>query len=203
MTFTQNLAAAVACVGLLSGCISTRSYVDPKLHELNWSAVSAPAQVHAVALDVEFFRNGERFKRADKAARGAVERAFEKSGVVNLQPDGTPARIRIKLNNIADLSDAMKKGFGTGLTFGAKGTAVTDGYEITVSYDHAGKVLEKTYQHALHTTIGNADPVTPATPMAPVQAFDQVVEDAVIHFLRDAQSEGLLVMRAPPTPGNA
>lgn len=203
MTFIRNVATAVVCVGLLSGCLSTRSYVDPKLHDLNWSAVNAPTQVHAVALDVEFFRNGERFKRADKAARGAVERAFEKSGVVTLQPEGTSARIRIKLNNIADLSDAMKKGFGTGLTFGAKGTAVTDGYEITVSYDSAGKTLEKTYQHALHTTIGNADPVTAATPMAPMQAFDQIVEDAVIHFLRDAQSEGVLVMRTPRAPGNA
>ena len=197
MTHVRNATVALLAVGLLSGCLSTRSYVDPKLHDLNWSAVKAPAQAHAVGLDVEFFRNGERFARADKDARGAVERALQKSGVVTLQAGGTPARIRIKLNNIANVGEAVKKGFGTGLTFGAKGTSVTDGYEITVRYEHAGTALEKTYQHALHTTIGNAEPVTPATPMAPVQAFDQIVEDAVIHFLRDAQSDGVLVVRTP------
>lgn len=30
--------------------------------------------------------------------------------------------------------------------------------------------------------------------MSPVQAFDQVVEDALIHFLRDLQAEGKLVI---------
>lgn len=202
MTGFRNVAVAVLGAGLLSGCLSMNSYVDPKLHDLNWSAIKAPAQA-AAGLDVEFFRNGERFARADKSVRGAVERALQKSGVVTLQTDATPARIRIKINNIANIAEAMKKGFGTGLTFGAKGTSVTDGYEITIGYEHAGKTLEKTYQHALHTTVGNADPVTPATPMKPVQAFDQIVEDAVIHFLRDAQSEGVLVLRMPRGSANA
>ncbi|MGH8078690.1 MAG: hypothetical protein ACREPE_15420 [Lysobacter sp.] len=203
MTFFRSAAVALIGVGLLSGCLSTRSYVDPKLHDLNWSAVKAPAQAHAIGLDVEFFRNGERFARADKGVRGAVERALQKSGVVALQTAGTPARIRVKINNIANIREAMKKGFGTGLTFGAKGTSVTDGYEITIGYEHNGKSLEKTYQHALHTTVGNADPVTPAAPLKPMQAFDQIVEDAVIHFLRDAQSEGVLVLRTPRASRNA
>lgn len=203
MTLIRSAAVALLCTGSLSGCLSMNSYVDPKLHDLSWSAVKAPAQTHAVGLDVEFFRNGERFARADKSVRGAVERALQKSGVVALQADGTPARIRIKINNIANIAEAMKKGFGTGLTFGAKGSSVTDGYEITIGYEHAGKTLEKTYQHALHTTVGNADPVTPATPMKPVQAFDQIVEDAVIHFLRDAQSEGALVLRTSRGINNA
>ena len=182
---------------LLSGCISTRSYVDPKLHDLNWSAIKAPPQAHAAGLGVEFFRNGERYARADKDARGAVERALQKSGVVTLQADGSPARLSIRINNIANIGESIRKGFGTGLTFGAKGSSVTDGYEITIQYEHAGQKLEKTYQHALHSTVGNAEPITPATPMTPVQAFDQVIEDAVIHFLRDAQDQGVLVMGSP------
>lgn len=189
-----RLGAVLAGVCLLSGCLSTRSYVDPKLNDLSWSAVQKPAQVHATRLDVEFFRNGERFTRADKAVRGAIERALGKSGVVAIQADH-PARIAVKVNNIANIAEAMKKGFGTGLTLGAKGTSVTDGYEITIRYERDGRTVEKFYQHALHTTVGNAEPVTPATPMKPVQAFDQIVEDAVIHFLRDAQSDGVLVLR--------
>jgi hypothetical protein len=203
MNVLRNAVMALLACGLLSGCLSINSYVDPKLHDLNWSAIKAPAQAHAAGLDVEFFRNGERFARADKNARGAVERALQKSGVVALQPDAVPALIHIKINNIANIAEAMKKGFGTGLTFGAKASSVTDGYEITIGYEQGGKTLEKTYQHALHTTVGNADPTTPATPMKPVQAFDQIVEDAVIHFLRDAQSEGVLVLRMPRDSTNA
>lgn len=196
MAFAFRSAVLAVGVCLLSGCISMKSYVDPKLHDLDWSAVKAPAQVHAVGLELEFFRNGERYPRADKFTRGAVERALQKSGVIGLQTDGTPAKLRVKVNNIANISDAMKKGFGTGLTFGAKGSTVTDGYEITIAYENAGKSVEKTYKHALHSTIGNADPATNAAPLKPVQAFDQVIEDAVIHFLRDAQAEGHLVLRA-------
>ena len=196
MTFLRHATMLLgAC--LLSGCISTRSYVDPKLHDLSWSAIKAPAQTHAAGLGVEFFRNGERYARADKDARGAAERALQKSGVVTLQADGSPARLSIRINNIANIGEAIRKGFGTGLTFGVKGSSVTDGYEITIQYEHAGQKLEKTYQHALHSTVGNAEPATPATPMTPVQAFDQVIEDAVIHFLRDAQDQGVLVMGSP------
>lgn len=194
-----RLAAAIAAACLLAGCLSTRSYVDPKLHDLAWSAVRAPAQMHGVELGIEFYRNGERYPRADQAARGAVERALQKSGVVAMQADA-PARILVKVDNIANIGEAMRKGFGTGLTFGAKGSAITDGYEITIRFEHDGKVVEKRYQHALHTTVGNADPVTPATPMTPVQAFDQVIEDAMIHFLRDAQDDGMLVMHASRLP---
>lgn len=188
-----RFATAIVVACSLSACISTRSYVDPKLHDLAWSAVKAPAQPHAGTVQVEFYRNGERFTRADAVARGAVERALQKSGVVALQ-SSAPARFVVKVNNVANLAEAAKKGFGTGLTFGAKGSTITDGYEVTIRFEEGGRSLEKVYPHALHSTVGNAPPVTGATPMTPVQAFDQVVEDAVIHFLRDAQSEGVLVL---------
>ncbi|MFC3551893.1 hypothetical protein ACFOLC_12860 [Lysobacter cavernae] len=184
----------------LSGCISTKSYVDTRMHDLTWTAVQKPAQAHTVKLDVEFYRNGERYPRADKVARGAVERALGKSGVVTLDDGSAPTALQVKLDNIADLGKAAGSGFVTGLTFGGKGSVITDGYKITIAMTRDGKVVEKSYEHALHTTIGNADPVTQAAPVTPVQGFDQVVEDAVIHFLRDAQSEGLLVLRLQPRP---
>ena len=198
-----RIATAIAVACSLTGCLSMKSYVDPKLHDLAWSAIKAPAQSHPGAVDVEFYRNGERYTRADGVARGAVERALQKSGVVALQPTSA-SRFVVKVNNMADMGDAAKKGFGVGLTFGAKGTTVTDGYEVTIRYEEGGRTVEKVYQHALHSTIGNAEPATSATPMTPVQAFDQVIEDAVIHFLRDAQSEGVLVLRgATASPSRA
>ena len=191
---------ALLGVCLLSGCISTKSYVDPKLNDMSWSAIRAPAQVHEFGLQVEFFRNGERYPRADEIARGAFERALQKSGVVALQSADAGSKLRISIDNIADIGDAMKKGIGTGLTFGGKGSTVVDAYRITIAYEHDGQTLEKSYDHALHTTVGNAEPVTDATPMTPVQAFDQVIEDAVIHFLHDAQSQQLLVLQLLAVP---
>jgi len=194
-------ALAVAGLCLLSGCLSTKSYLDPKLHDLSWSHVQAPARVHVVTLTTEFYRNGERFSRADKLAQGAIERALLKSGVVALPTTEAGAdTLLVKVDNLADMGDAMKKGFGTGLTFGAVGSTVTDGYEITIQYTHAGATLQKVYQHAIHTTVGNAKPVTSATPVRPVQAFDQVIEDAVLRFLPDAQSQGMLVSRSRVLP---
>jgi hypothetical protein len=195
MSFLFRSAVVAAGVCMLTGCLSVKSYVDPGLHDLAWSEVKAPAQAHAVALDIAFYRNGERLARADTQVRGAVERALGKSGVVVLKADGTTARLAVKVDNIANLAEARKKGFGTGLTFGGKGSTVTDGYQITISYQAGGQSVEKSYTHSLHTTVGNAKPVTAAAPLSMVQGFDVVIEDAVIHFLRDMQAEGQLVLR--------
>jgi hypothetical protein len=189
-----RIALMLATVLTLSGCLTTQSYIDPKLHDLSWTVVKAPAQKHAVALSTEFYRNGQRMARADKQAQGAVERALDHSGVF-ARSVAAPATMKVKIDNLANMAEAMKKGFGTGLTFGAAGSTVTDGYEITIDYTENGQTVTKTYQHAIHNTIGNAPPVTSATPMAPVQAFDQVVEDAIMHFVRDMQNEGKLARR--------
>lgn len=190
-----RLTAATTLALSLTGCITPQSYVDPGLHDATWTVVQKPASVHAVNTTIEFYRNGERFTRADKQVRGAVERALSKSGVFALQGQGAPASLTIKVDNIADIGEAMKKGFGTGLTFGAKGTTVTDGYRITIVYNDGNGTIEKKYEHALHTTIGKTKPPTNAAPTTPVQAFDQVIEDAVIHFIRDMQGEGKLVLQ--------
>ena len=126
--------------------------------------------------------------------RDGLGRALAKSGVFALQGQGAPANLTIKIDNIADIAEAMKKGFGTGLTCGAKGPTVTDGYRITIVYADANGTIEKQYEHALHSTIGRTKPPTDAAPTTPVQAVDQVVEDALIHFIRDMQGEGKLVL---------
>ena len=187
---------ALAC--LMTGCISTKSYVDTSLGGVNWTEVQRPSAAHPASLDIEFYRNGERYPRADEQARGAVERALQRSGVVSLADNDAPVHLRVHVDNIADMGDAAGKGFVTGLTFGGKGSTVTDAYRIRIVAEQEGKTVEKTYDHAMHTTIGNAEPVTPATPMTPVQAFDQVIEDAVIHFIRDVQAEGMLVIEYRP-----
>jgi hypothetical protein len=96
-------------------------------------------------------------------------------------------------NNIADLAAARAKGFGTGLTFGAAGSTVTDDYEFQFTYRGAdGKEHRHSYQDAIYTTIGNASPPVAANPTTPTLAFEKVIEDVTLNFVKDLQSEGAL-----------
>ena len=188
-------------VGLLclsaTGCIMPKSYVDPKYKDIEVGQLKLVENKHHANIDIEFQRNGERFTRADKLLRTNVEKILLDSGVV--VPSADPQRITIKVicNNIADLKAARAKGFGTGLTFGAKGSAVTDFYQVTIELKQGDKVIEKKYDHALHTTIGNAEaPVEGVEPTNPNEAFGGVIEDVILQFIKDMQAQNILTLEA-------
>ena len=70
---------------------------------------------------------------------------------------GSADQLDVVLDNVGDLGDAAAKGAKTGLTFGASGSQVTDGYVLTATFRPVGKEpVTKIYRHALHSTIGNA-----------------------------------------------
>ncbi len=102
--------------------------------------------------------------------------------------------MKITVNNVADLSEAAVKGFGTGLTFGAAGSLVTDYYEIAIEYnDGNGSQFTQKYKHALHTTTGNEDaPFDSVQPTTPSDAFGTVVEQTLLNFVKDMQAKGFL-----------
>ena len=91
----------------------------------------------------------------------------------------------------ATSSDADGKGALTGLTFGAKGSQVTDGYVMTAKFQGGGRPgVTKVYRHAIHRTIGNADGPTGLVAEESLQAaFDKVVEGLVLNLLLDLQKE--------------
>ena len=95
------------------------------------------------------------------------------------------------LDNVADTGDAAGKGALTGLTFGAKGSQVTDGYVFTANFQGTGKqAVTKVYRHAMHSTIGNAErPAGLTAEESPRAAFDKVVEGLVLNLLLDLQKE--------------
>lgn len=185
---------------VLTGCISAKSYVDPKYGTLSYADAKKPAKPHDVKIDVEFQRNGEHLSRVDKELRTNVEKIFVNSGVVAPSANSTDISIKITCNNIADVKGAMTKGFGTGLTFGAAGSAVSDFYQVTIELKQGSTVIEKKYDHAIHTTIGNkAAPVQGVTPVKPVEAFGGVIEDVVLQFIKEMQSKNILVLNQPLT----
>jgi hypothetical protein len=87
-------------------------------------------------------------------------------------------RLEVMLDNVADLGGAAGKGALTGLTFGAAGSMVTDGYVFTATFRPVGRpAVTKVYRHAIHSTIGSADgPPNLAAEPSTQAAFDKVVE---------------------------
>lgn len=182
------------CISLLisTGCVSVKSYVDPGFESVAYSDIKSPAARHQVVLETEFQRNGEHLPAVDSELRNHVERSLRATGVVAPEFGGTTV-INVVVNNVADIAAARAKGFGTGLTFGAAGSTVADYYEISITMTVNGREVKTDYEHALHTTVGNASPPFPeveATTIA--DGFGQIVEQAILKFVKDMQSQNLL-----------
>jgi len=179
----------------LGGCVSPKAYVDPKYAGTSYSEIKRVEKQYNANIDVEFQRNGSHYSAADSELRANVERIFRASGVVVPSPGSSDMSIKVVCNNIADISGAAMKGFGTGLTFGAAGTAVTDFYQITIELKRGDEVVSKTYDHDIHTTVGNkAAPVQGVTPTTLANAFSGVVEDVVLQFVKEMQDSNVLTL---------
>lgn len=190
----KNVVAICMISVVLGGCISSKSYIDPKYSGIDYSEIKSVKSQYGARIDIEFQRNGEHLAAVDSELRSNVERIFRASGVV-LPSDEGDLSIKIICNNIADLAAARAKGFGTGLTFGAAGTAVTDFYQVTIEFKNGDEVVVKNYEHAIHTTIGNkAAPVQGVEPTSLGNAFSGVVEDVILQFLKEMQANNILTL---------
>jgi len=187
-------AFALSAILLLDGC--TSSYVDPVYKDVTMADLKAPQQRYRIRLTTEFQTNGSPNSYANRLFRQRVEEALNKTGVVQIVADndsGPAAGMHLVMNNVGNLGDAAAKGFGTGLTFGLVGSLVTDGYEFLASYTPTGgSAISRNYKHAIHTTIGNAEGPSDLPPLSVDAAFERVVSDLVMVFVRDLQQQGLL-----------
>jgi hypothetical protein len=178
----------------LSGCISSRSYVDPQYHKASYEEIHRLAQPIPVKLDVQFQRNGKHLPSVDAELRGHVERALRSTGVFAPTTDpNTAAALNVIANNIFGTAGAATKGFTTGVTLGAVGSTVDDNYEFNFSFhDQVNGEQKASYHHAIHTAIGNAQIPSGETPTSVADAFGRVVEDVVLNFVRDLEDKGLV-----------
>ncbi|AMO22831.1 hypothetical protein GCM10027034_33120 [Ramlibacter solisilvae] len=173
-------AALLSCLALLTGCAT--HYVDGSVKDTPSAQFVKPAQPKPAQLLFEFQTKGTANARATDHIKPMVSEAVRSTGLFSELQD-TPAAgggvLSVTLNNVPLSDDAFSKGFVAGLTFGAAGQQVTDGYICTVSYLPPGqsKPVVKTARHAIHTTVGAKD--------GPVNAYKASnIEDAVRTMVR-------------------
>jgi hypothetical protein len=190
-----NFLLICIAVVFLSGCLSVKSYVDPTFGKTRYEDLVRPTAPLPLKVAIEFQRNGKAYPRAEKDVRGHVERVLRASGNVVPATDATD-EIKVVLNNVADIGGAVGKGIGTGLTFGAAGSLVQDGYEMTVSVTRGGKTVTKTgYRHILWSTVGNKKGPPGMTPTTLTDGFATIVEQLILNALKDLQADGLIALR--------
>ena len=179
---------------VMTGCVS--SYVVPLLPHVTYEELLAARSARPVVLTVEFQRNGAPHRGANASVRERVTKVLTTSkvfSVISVERLENADELKIVLNNVADLGDAAGKGALTGLTFGAAGSTVTDGYVMTATFTRAGQPpVEKVYRHALLSTVGSAKGPEGLKPMGVMDAFDQVVQDLVLNLILDLQKAELL-----------
>ena len=191
------LVAALAIVaGVVSGCISVKSYVDPELPKVGYGDLLVRRDKRPIVMSLEFQRNGNVKPAISERVQEKAKTILATTNLfsaVSISSDGNVDRLELVLNNIADTGDAIGKGIKTGLTFGGVGSRVTDSYVLTATFKPTGgPAVQKIYRHALHSAIGNADLPPDATRMSVQQAFDRVLQDLLLKLMRDLQTEELL-----------
>lgn len=150
-------AVLLAGAALLTGCAT--QYVDGATREVPVAQMARPAQPHPVQLVVEFRTRGVPNARATALTKGMIADDVRATGLfseVRDAPGPEAGLLSVTVDNVPLTDDAAAKGFMAGLTFGAAGQQVTDGYVCTVSYLAPGRSTPviKTARHAIHTTLG-------------------------------------------------
>jgi hypothetical protein len=195
---TRNLIFLFVCLIALatSGCLSTKSYLDPQFRRATLVDVKPSDNPVSVLVEASFQVNGENEPAVDKLVLNAVIKVMRATKVfssiaLNKQPN-TP-NLKIVVNDIGDMGAAGAKGFGTRLTYGLVGSEVVDNYEMTATYTPAGgSPITKIYKHALHSTFG-VHTAPPGMEQVPRElAFDQIMEDMLLNLFCDLQKEGAL-----------
>ncbi|KHK57380.1 hypothetical protein PI87_08905 [Ralstonia sp. A12] len=183
------MAATLTGAALLTGC--TSFYVDTATKEVPVSEMKKIADPKPVQLVFEFQTKGAPNARATTLLKDTVAKEVVDAGLFSkVATDPTPnvGLLNVTLNNVPLTDNAAAKGFVTGLTFGLAGSAVTDGYICTVSYLPPGQAtpIVKTARHAIHATIGNANPPAGAQKSASVlDAIQKMTRDVLSNALKD------------------
>ncbi len=191
----------VLCVLTLTlvtqGCITTKSYVDPSFPKIDLSEVQSPdGTAQPLVLDFTFLRNGTAVSNVTQAVRPKIEAILANTGYfapILTSNEASEQQLTIKLDNITDIKDAVGKGFATGLTLGLAGSAVTDGYIFSASFQKTGKdPFENTYNHTIFSTVGNAKGPEGQTPLETAEAVDVVLQELLLNLVNDLKLQGYL-----------
>ena len=187
--------AFVASLLAVTGCAT--QYLDGAVKDVAAGEFARPAQPKPVQVVFEFQTNGTPNARATEHVKPLVMDRVKSSALFSEaqdKPVAGGAVLSLKINNVALMDDAFKKGFMTGLTFGIAGSTVTDGYVCTVSYLSPGapEPIVKTSKHAIHTAMGSS-----GAPPNGVKANS--IDDAVRTMVRQITGVALKDLSQDPT----
>jgi hypothetical protein len=168
-------------VAVLPGCLSMKSYVDPALPMVHKSDIAGAPSPKPLQVAFEFRTKGALNASATSQMRPRLIAVASESGLFTTvsatAPEGADSGLlTVVIDNIAITDNAAAKGFGTGLTLGAVGSIVTDGYTCTATYVRNSITTQVSTKHALHTTIGNHAGPAGLTPVTPQQGVEQVID---------------------------
>lgn len=185
---TKHLIATICLLLLLSttGCIIPKGYIDPTFRTASYQDVNPKKSPVPVRVEYTFLTNDSPSPRATQILEKKANRVLESTKVFRPDPNAK-ATLKIQMANIADMGKAFTKGFGTGLTFGLVGSSVVDRYVMKVEFRSADEVFDRSYDHALHSTIGIKSAPKGMQPVSYADAFDQIVEDLLLRYLVDYQ----------------
>ncbi len=183
-------------LSLAAGCLKPQTYVLPLLPHVTYGDLLVVQNPRSVVLTTEFQINGVPASQASARFRERVSRVLTTARVFSVLSTGSVQNtdtLEIVLNNVGDVGDVAGRAFLTGLTLGASGSTVTDGYAMTATFTRVGQPpVVKVYKHALLSTIGNARGPEGLTAMGITEAFDQVLQDLVLNLILDLQKAEVL-----------
>lgn len=185
-----------ALAALMTGCMTAKQYVDPQLPKVSLSDLKPAVDKKTVQLFYEFKTNGAFNAKVTESSRELILDNLKKSNLFNdivVAPTVAERKLFVTINNIPMTKDSASKGYMAGLTLGAAGTLVTDGYQMDAAYDAPGRAeIKHSYQHALHTTIGNADGPAGLEPVPQGQGIKLIFDGLMMNLLRDMSNQGEL-----------
>lgn len=189
---------AAACLSsLLTGCLSVKQYVDPTLPHVSYADLKPVVTKQPVQLFFEYQTKGTTNAKVTELVRPMLIDTMTKSALfsdVVVSPAAYERQLFITINNFPVTKDASTKGFMTGLTFGLAGTMVTDGFMLTAIYKAPGNgEVKHSYQHALHSTIGNASGPAGLTPVINAdRGIREIMDGLMLNLLKDMNNAGEL-----------
>ena len=189
LTYLSRMVTVLILMVSLSGCISTRAYVDPVLPVVGRNDMVMPDEPQPVQIVLEFRTKGTLNAQATAQVEPRVIAIATESGLFTAvseqtSPGSNGGLLTLVIDNIPLTDNVGAKAFGTGLTFGLVGSTVTDGYMCTAAYQRGGKSTEVTVKHALHGTVGNHSGPPGLMPMTLQDGANQVFDQITWNVLK-------------------
>lgn len=192
------LAAALAGVAMLTGCLSRNYYVDPKPARVSFYDLTVVKSPKPVQLIFDVYNESGPFPEATRKLAPAVLEVVTFSGlfssIAKVGSDNMP-RLQLVITEapLPGPGEASSQPAPQGVSMNLPGTAGGVVYTLTGTYTLAGKTpVKKVYNHAIHVATPSGPRLQGAKKMRAISAVDEIVGQMTLSFLRDLQSAGTL-----------